>query len=69
MTRPEEGRKPACFDICRKLRRDVTALLLDVIHNIRFLHHVPLAERDELFEVVRQKLSAYIYSRINSYHA
>jgi hypothetical protein len=28
-----------------------------------------LAERDELFEVVRQKLSAYIYSRINSYHA
>jgi hypothetical protein len=64
--RPEEGREPAGFDICGKLRRDVTALLLDVIHDISFFHHVPLAERDELFEMVRQELSTYVYSSFNS---
>ncbi len=66
MSRPEEGREPACFEICSKLRRDVTTLLLDVIHDIGFLHHVPLAERDKLFEMVRQELSTYVYSSINS---
>ena len=65
MTRPEERCKPACFNICSKLPRDVTALLLNVIHDIRFLHHVPLAERDELLEMVRQELSTYVYSSIN----
>ena len=66
MARPEERCKPACFNICSKLPRDVTALLLNVIHDIRFLHHVPLAERNELFEMVRHELSTYVYSSINS---
>jgi len=66
MSRPEERCKPACFKICSKLSRDVTALLLNVIHDICFLHHVPLAERHELFEMVRQELPTYIYSSINS---
>jgi len=66
MTRPEERCKPACFDICSKVLRDVTTLLLNVIHDICFLHHVPLAERDELFEMIRQELSTYVYSSINS---
>ena len=66
MSRPEERCKPASFKVCCELPRDVTALLLNVIHDICFLHHVPLAERDELFEMVRQELSTYVYSSINS---
>jgi hypothetical protein len=66
MARPDEGREPAGFEICRKLGRDVAALLFDVIHDVRFLHHVPLAERDEFFEVVRQEFATDIYSSIDS---
>lgn len=66
MSRLEERCKPACFKICSKLPRDVTALLLNVIHDTCFLHHVPLPERDELFEMIRQELSTYVYSSIHS---
>jgi hypothetical protein len=54
MARPSRGREPASFEICRELRRDVTAILFDVVDDVCLFHHVPLAERDELFEMIRQ---------------
>ena len=64
-TRPDRGREPASFEICCKLRRDVAALLFDVIHDVRLFHHVPLPKRDQPFEVVRQQFSTDIYPGIN----
>lgn len=66
-TRPasDRGREPASFEICSELRRDVATLLFDVIHDVRLFHHVPLAKRDKLFEVVRHQFPANIYPTIN----
>jgi hypothetical protein len=65
-TRPDGTREPAGFEIGNKLRRDIATLLLDVIHDVCFLHHVPLPERDKFLEMICQELSANIYSGINS---
>ena len=51
---------PTRFEIFGELRRHVAACLLDVVHDVRLVHHVPLTERDELLEVVCQQLPAHI---------
>ena len=52
---------PACLEVLPEIDRDVTAGLFDVIHDICLVHHVPLPERRELFELVRQELTSDVY--------
>ena len=40
---------------------DVTAGLLDIIHDIGLVHHIPLAKGHKLLQLVRQQLSSDIY--------
>ena len=54
---------PREFHVGVKVCRNVTALFLDIVHNIRLVHHIPLAVGDELLEVVREQLPTDIDSR------
>ena len=56
--RTRGGHAPARLDVPLVVERDEAALLLDVVHDVRLVHHVPLAERDELFELVCEQLAA-----------
>lgn len=47
------------FEVCGH----VTALPLDIVHNVSLVHHVPLAIGNDLFEVVREEFSANIDSK------
>lgn len=40
------------------LVRNIAALLLCVLNDARLIHHVPLAERDELLQVIREQLAS-----------
>ena len=53
---------PREFHVSLETGRYVTALFLDVLHDVRLVHHVPLAIRDDVFKVVREELSADIDS-------
>ncbi len=56
--RKRGGHAPARLDVPLVVERDEAALFLDVVHDVRLVHHVPLAEGDELFELVREQLAA-----------
>ena len=43
---------PTNVDIFAKLCRYIATRFLDVVHDVRFIHHIPLTERDELFELI-----------------
>jgi hypothetical protein len=45
-------RLPTQVEIFAKLCRHIATRLFDMVHNVRFVHHVPLTKRDEFFELV-----------------
>lgn len=49
-------------DIPLPIHRDITASLSDCVHHMCLIRHVPLSERDQVFEVVGEKLAAYVYT-------
>jgi hypothetical protein len=50
------------FPILLPSRTNVTSLLLRVLHHRRLVHHVPVAVRDDLFEVIGEKFAANVNS-------
>ena len=40
---------------------DITASLLDFIHHMRLVRHIPLSERNQMFKVIRQQLPTDVY--------
>lgn len=55
---------PADVKILCELRGYKTAGLLHIIHDVGLIHHVPLAERDQLFELIREQLPSDVYPRV-----
>ena len=43
-----------------EIERDVATFLLDIIHDIRLVHHIPLSEGHKLLELVREQFATNI---------
>jgi hypothetical protein len=59
-TRGIDTTLPTCLDVFEESCGHITACLLGVVHNVSFVHHIPLTVRDEFFELVSQQLAADI---------
>ena len=46
-------RLPACFDILFVISWYKATWLLDLVHDVGFIHHVPLTKWNEFFELIR----------------
>ena len=53
---------PTGLQVLLKLSRDVTTSLFHIVHDVRLVHHVPLAEGYEFLQLVCEQLAAYVYS-------
>ena len=53
---------PACVEVRGEVVRDETARLLDLVHDVRLFHHIPLAVGYRFLQVIRQEFPTDIDS-------
>jgi hypothetical protein len=61
ITKREGGDVLADLYIPLPVHRDIAASLLNFIHHMCLVRHVPLSERNQMFEVIRQQLPPDVY--------